>query len=232
MVESTKAIGIAQDALTTSNEVSNASLGKDEFLKLLITQMKNQNPLAPMESQEFAAQLAQFTSVEQLININSTLDHNLNLDLLLTQAINNTLAVSIIGKKVAGLGDEVIFNGNDTKLCFRLDSFAHAVKITIKDSVGNEVQTLQVSDLSAGQQVITWDGRNSMGKQVPSGTYTFTVEATDANGNSVNVQTLIAGIVSGIRYEEGRAILLIEGKELPFSQVLNISGTDEEGAVP
>jgi len=233
MIESTSSAGIVQDAMALTESVDNVSMNKDEFLKLLITQMKNQDPLSPMESQEFAAQLAQFTSVEQLTNINTTLDKNLNLDLILTQAINNTLSVSLIGREVAGLGNAVIFGDDGTaRMSFRLSDFAREVNITIYDNGGNVVRTLHEENLTTGRHDISWDGKNDDGEELPAGNYTFEVAATNVDGDMVDAQTMMFGVASGIRYENGSAILVIGGQQIPFSQIIEISQNGQEEEQP
>lgn len=225
----TSSVGIAQDAVTTSlNSTAKTTLDKQDFLRLLIAQMKNQDPLSPMESYEFAAQLAQFTSVEQLTNISSTLDDNLTMDLLMTQAINNTLAINLIGQRVVGQGNTVNLQSGSATLHFALGGFAHTVKVTITNSSGDTVRTLYLTDQQAGRRTITWDGKSGNGLQLSDGTYTFTVEAYDADGNTVGTIPLIIGQVMGVKYQDGAGILNINGQEIPFSQVIEVGNTTQD----
>lgn len=226
----TSTVGIANDALTTQlSSVSQTAMGKQDFLRLLIAQLKNQDPLAPMESFEFAAQLAQFTSVEQLTNINRTLDDNLNMDLLMTQAINNTLSITLIGREVVGFGNKVSLSNGTAQLHFKLTNPAQTVKIAITDSNGYTVRTITAANLTAGQQVIQWDGCNNNGSRVPDGTYTFTVTAYDANGNQIESKPLVVGQATSVRYQNGTGIIVVNGQEIPFTNVIEISDATQQG---
>ncbi|MFQ5752983.1 MAG: flagellar hook assembly protein FlgD, partial [bacterium] len=136
-----------QGLLPTSESV----LGKDDFLKILVTQLTHQDPINPIKGEEFAAQLAQFSSVEQLHNINSNLENVLDMDLLLNQAINNTLATTLIGKEVKSIGNRVsLHEGESVNLHYRLSSPASKVVIEIKDSAGTLVRSVELQNLSEG----------------------------------------------------------------------------------
>jgi len=173
--------------------------------------------------------LAQFSSLEQLQSIGSNIEQGIETDLILAQTINNTMAASLIGKQAKAVGDEVKIGADGAaNLTFRLNGFAQNVKITITDTNGDTVRVLDANNLSAGEHSLSWDGKNSEGQTVSEGTYHFNVEATDANGNSISATPLIVGNATGIRYEEGRAFLLMNGQEVPFSSVVEI-GTGNDG---
>lgn len=207
----------------STNSFGKVDMAKNDFLKLLIAQLSNQDPMSPLESQDFAAQLAQFSSVEQLQNINSNIEQGIEVDLILAQTINNTMAASLIGKYAKAIGDTVVIDAyGGADLTFRLNGFAQDVKITITDSNGNTVNVLTVENLSNGEHNISWDGKNTEGQTVQEGTYHFTVEATDIGGNVISVTPLIVGNAAGIKYENGKSFLLIGGQEVPFSSVVEI----------
>ena len=207
--------------------VSKTDMAKSDFLKLLITELKNQDPMSPMDSQDFAAQLAQFSSLEQLQNIDSNLEQGVELDLILTQAINNTLAATIIGKNAKAIGNSIELGESGTvDLSFKLGGFANEVKVTVMDSSGNEVKVISAKDLSQGEHVLNWDGKNQDGRAVIDGNYSFRVEAIDVDGNEVYSSPLISGKVTGVRYEQGRAVLMINDVQVPFSAVLEIGESD------
>ncbi len=206
-----------------TGSLSGTNMAKDDFLKLLITQLSHQDPMSPMESQDFAAQLAQFSSLEQLQGINSNIEQGVEADLILAQTINNTMAASIIGRSAKAIGDTVMIEADGTAdLTFRLDGFAQDVKVTITDSNGDTVNVLTANNLSDGENNLSWDGKNSEGQTVQEGTYHFTVEATGIDGNDISVTPLIVGTATGIRYEDGKAILMINGEEVSFSSVVEI----------
>ena len=199
------------------------SMSKDEFLKLLIAQLKYQDPLDPKEGTDFAAQLAQFTSLEQLTNIDSNLKDGLDMNYMLTQAVNNTMAANFVGKQVTSLGNTIsLVSGDRPSLDFLLTDYADKISVKIYDEAGNLVRTIQNSGMGAGRQSLEWDGLDDQGQPLPGGNYTFKVEATTAKGETVQVQTLTKGIVSSIRYVDGKAVLIVNGKEINLADVLEI----------
>jgi len=223
MIDQVSPSSESQVQSSTDSLVSQAIMAKDDFLKLMIAQMKNQDPLSPMESYEFASQLAQFTSVEQLANINTNLERSVNLNLLLTQAINNTLSVATIGKQAKGYGNYVLINKDgDAHLSFKLNNFAKEVTISIKDQAGAEIRTLRLANLSSGEHTIAWDLRNQAGETMPKGNYEFEIKAVGADDTEVTTHAMMIGDVTGVRYENGQAILLVDNQEVSFGNVLEI----------
>ena len=223
---------LAQDLNASGLGLSSNILGKDDFLRILVTQLRNQNPLNPMRSEEFAAQLAQFSSVEQLQNINSSLSRSIETNLLLNQSINNVLATTLIGRRVQALGNRVRLNeGESVALNFRLAAPAESVTVRIRDEAGRVVRTVEISGRPEGVQSYTWDGKDDAGNELPDGDYTFSVNAVDGDGNSVAATTFITGVINGIRYENGNAILRVGDYDVNMADVFQIgaaSGEDEE----
>ena len=133
-------------------------MGKDDFLNLLITQLQNQDPLNPTDSTEFTAQLAQFTSLEQLGNVNENL-----MELNRFQAsINNSQAVTLIGKAITATGNSVQLTGDGPVQCdFSLENDAAVVVANIYDSRGKFVADFESPNLSAGQHSLFWDGKDN-----------------------------------------------------------------------
>ncbi len=218
----TSAVGLpnSQGLLASSGTI----LGKDDFLKLLVTQLRNQDPMNPMQSQEFAAQLAQFSSVEQLNNISNSLANSVELDLLLNQVITNTMATTLIGRHVKAVGNTVsLVEGDPVNLHYNLSSSAKKVTIQIKDSNGTVVQTIELDGQSEGDHIYEWDGKDSAGNSLPEGKYSFSVSAEDTDGNSITAETYMVGVISSIRYENGDAFLRLGDLEINISDVLEIS---------
>ncbi len=148
----------------------------DEFLKLLLTELTNQDPTAPADSEAFASQLAQFTSVEQLASIDSNIQYGVDMDLVLSQTINNTLAATAIGKAARADGNVVTYNADgEASLSFNLSGDASNLKISILDEEGSVVRVLEESGVQQGEHTFTWDGKNNNGTTMPEGNYTFTV---------------------------------------------------------
>jgi len=225
--------------INTNNTAPNQSLvesvdsppkvARDDFLKLLIAQMSNQDPLAPVDNQEFASQLAQFSSLEQLQSIDENIRYGTNMDLVLTQTINNTLASTIIGKEAKAMGNTIVFDSTGTgNYSFQLESAAKDVEVTITDSSGTVVRVLNVGALGEGDHALTWDGKNTNGRSLPEGTYRFEVKATDTEGEEIEVTPLMVGVVTGVRYENGNAVLLINDQSVSFASVLEIGSSDPD----
>jgi flagellar basal-body rod modification protein FlgD len=206
--------GVTATGSTSSYEVG-GSLGKDEFMKLLVTQLQNQDPLEPMDSSEFIAQLAQFSSLEQLQNINDKLDD-------LTSQLSD--AANLIDHEVEALGTIVkVEDGVSDKIYFDLASEATAVFASISNSDGVYVRTMQVGPLSAGRQTLAWDGTDDNGNAVPDGKYTVDIQAVDTNGDIVESTSLIKGKVTGATFEDGKTYLLIGDIEIPLGSVIKIN---------
>ncbi len=200
------------------------SMDRADFLQMLTAQLKAQDPLNPLDGQDFASQLATFTSLQELQNINSTLDSSLEANLLLAHTFNNTMATSLIGKSVRAQADTVAVTKTGTgTLTYDLDSAATEITIEIKDNNGKVVRTMNLNAQEAGGHSVEWDGLDSDGKHVAAGNYTFSITATGADGNSVGVTTVLEGTVSEVRYQNGNVFLIVNGHEVLLSQVLSLS---------
>ena len=210
---------------------SDATLGKDDFLKLLVAQLRNQDPINPVKGEDFAAQLAQFSSLEQLQNMNTNLQNNLEMDLLLNQALNNTLATTLIGNKVKAIGNSITKSaGENTEMHYRLVSAAQNVTINITDANGVVVRTVELTGQTSGEHSFEWDGKDNSGAELSDGVYQFSVAAKDGSGNDVGALTFITGVINGIRYNNGAAMLLLGDVEVNMADVFEIGfnpGTSE-----
>lgn len=190
---------------TSSSQAPLKTLGKEDFLRLFTTQLRYQNPINPMDSTEFTSQLAQFSSLEQLFNIGSQLK-----DLLLYQnSLQNTLTANIIGKEIRYEGDSIYLRDN-ALINYSLTIPASQVKITIYDSTGKAVRTVELNNQSDGPQSYQWDGKDSEGNNLPEGEYKIKIEAFDSKGNPVEVSTLSSGIVTGMTFENNITYLVID----------------------
>ena len=128
--------------------LGNSTMAKDEFLKLLVEQLKHQDPMSPMNSQDFASQLAQFSSLEQLTNMSGMMEESIQVDLMLTQAINNTMSASFIGKNVSAAGDTITFSKDGpVDISFQLNGQAENVIVIDPEAYLNATST-QVDYLS------------------------------------------------------------------------------------
>lgn len=181
-----------------------ASLGKDDFLNLLVTQLKSQDPLNPMEGTEFTAQLAQFSSLEQLYNVNANLG-----ELSTGQATqSNAQAVGFIGRHVTAAGDRVaVAAGQAGDIHFFLDRSAASVQVQVSDATGRPVRTLEPGALEGGDRSLTWDGCDGQGRPLADGLYTVRVQAADLDGRAVPTTPYVRALVQGVDFSSGRARL-------------------------
>lgn len=195
-------------------------MGKDDFLKLLVTQIKNQDPLNPMDNTAFTAQMAQFSSLEQLMNVNT----NLNSLLTASNSATSVQAMSLIGKEVTASGQNVeVKNGSASAVTFDLASNANSVSIQVEDSNGNVVRTINSGARNSGSQSITWDGKDDNGKTLSDGLYKYSVTAKDVNGADVNVTTYSKGVVDSVTFDGGTAYLHIGDAKYMLSEVTAVS---------
>ena len=199
------------------------ALGKEDFLKLLTVQLQHQDPLSPVENEDFIAQLAQFSSLEQLENINARLQDGIDLDLILTQVLNNTAAAGLIGKTVIAHGGAVYLQeSGSSEIHFDLASAADHVVIRITDESGVVVQTLREYDLATGRNHVAWNGEDTQGNRRGEGTYRVEIEAYDSQDNLVDVTPLLIGEITGVRFENGEARLLAGSLELGIGEIIEI----------
>lgn len=209
----------------TPKTQDNVVLGKNDFLKLLVAQLQHQDPLSPAESTEFTAQLAQFSSLEQLQNIDTTLSGFE----VYQSTLNNIQSTGFIGKKITATGSMFGVNGgNPDPIRFDLANDADSVYIKIYDNYGSFVDDIQAGARKVGEQQLAWDGRDSNGTAVADGPYTFTVMAMNTDGTIVSSTSYTTGIVTGIDYKTGATKLLINDREVPISSVIRIEETTKE----
>lgn len=206
---------------TTGTEmVPQNTLDSDDFLTLLVTQLKSQDPLNPMDSTQFTAQLAQFSSLDQLRSINSGLE-----TLQLYQAsMNNAQALSFIGRNVTVLGNGVeVRNGKAASIPFALAGDARRVFVAVYDAQGSLVRTIEQGPMSSGEQSVMWDGKDSEGAQVADGQYTFEVTAVDGNDAAVSVSPFMVGRVTGVVFKNGATCVVVNNQEIPIGKVVEIN---------
>lgn len=212
-----------QSAATQQNNNKKSVLGKDDFLKLMISQLKNQDPLNPMDGTQYAAQLAQFTSLEQLTNLNANVSKSIDTNYLLTQSINNTLAATLIGKEVKVDGNSFQNNGQESvTLGYSLPSGTASVAIKIYNEQGSLVRTIYDVPKNLGTNKLSYDFSDNNGGKLPNGNYTFEAEALDMNGKKLTTNVFKQGLINSIRFNSNGAVLVVDGVEYPFSNVIEI----------
>lgn len=214
-------VGSTTSAATPASSVLNpmGQLGKDEFLKMLVAQLKNQDPMNPMEAQDMAAQLAQFSSLEQLINIGQQLAGQDSANSAMIATLNGTAAMGMIGKQVTALGDSVAVSTGSESVTVNVGAGGGTGTLHIYDANGAEVGTRALGTLAAGKQSIAL---GSAAQGLPAGTYTYAVEVTDGSGTAVDVTQYVTGRVDGVRYGQGGPVLTAGGIEISFGSIVQI----------
>jgi len=200
------------------------AMGKDDFLNLLITQLQNQDPLNPTDSTEFTAQLAQFSSLEQLGNVNENLMELKNFQ----ASINNSQAVSLIGKTVTANGNSILLSDDGPVKCdFKLDGDAVLAVANIYDSTGKFVADFEGSNLSAGQHSLLWDGRDNNGNRLAGGNYTFEILAADADGRDIATTTFFSGTVDKVTFNNNTTYLISGDQKIALGDVIEVAASQE-----
>lgn len=221
--------GAADTTKGSTSTLEAISLGKDDFLKLLLAELQNQDPLNPADNTEFVAQLAQFSSLEQLTTMNSNLEQNLKYNQSIAESINNSVTVNLIGKGITAESNEFKMDGsNSVQLTFELDSDITTGSLTIYNSDDLAVQVIPIDSLSRGLNSITWDGLTTLGVPAEDGTYTYKVTAYDSVGSEVDATEVTGGIVEGVTYKNGETYLDVGGLLIPFSDVTHIVEVEKE----
>lgn len=219
-------INSADSSQATHNTAK--ELGKDAFLKLLTVQLKNQDPMDPVKNEAFVAQLAQFSSLEQLQNINQSLtDGNRSgsdQGAATLAAVSNNTAVSLIGKQVEVTQDSLSLTESGTAtINFNLEGTADSLTAEISDPAGRHVRTLGLHP-SGLQGSIVWDGNDDTGVRMGEGVYRISLSA-QAGSRPVNASSVISRDITGVRARQGtEPLLLFDGGIAPLSSVSGIFG--------
>jgi len=198
------------------------ALGRDSFLTMLVAQLQNQDPLSPMEGSDFSAQLAQFSQLEQLINLNDSME---TLAGALTESSGGD-AMDYIGKQVTGNVDVMNVDEGTVSGGFYNLSESADVLITIADSDGNTVKTLYEGQQDEGSQLISWDGTDDNGDAVEDGSYNYSVSANFGYGYE-SVPSTLTGTVEGISYNNGSPYLVVQGILLDPKSLTSVVDVDQ-----
>lgn len=208
---------------TTSDAQSSTPvkiLGKDDFLNMLIAQLQHQDPLNPADSTEFTAQLAQFSSLEQLSNIHDSLKNMEQFQASLT----HSQAVSYIGKEITAAGNGLQLKDDQAATCrFDLETNATMTAISVYDATGGFVNSFETGPLGAGRQSATWNGLDLDGNKMPPGVYQFEIQAVDTANQNVTVTPLMGALVTGVSFKDNTAYLITELQTVAIDDVIDVS---------
>jgi len=214
---------VADVSKTTAPVLGSPQRGGNElssldFMHLLVVEMQNQNPLEPMSTTDMASQLSQMTMAQQLTEINEAMDSNLTM----SQSINNTAMLALVGHNVTVLGDEVhVSDGSASGTMINSQEPGQAV-VRILDADGLEVASY-VRQVDAGLNELDWDGLLADGSVAADGVYSATIQVEDADGNVKDADVLMTGPVRGLRYDQGLPVVNVFGQEYYVSEIYQVS---------
>ncbi len=213
-------LGNSSSSSSSSSTTKTNSLGQDAFLQLLVTQLQYQDPLSPMDDKEFVAELAQFSSLEQLTEINTGIENLASIGE--TQQLMG--AVNFIGKKIEATGSAVgLTDGKATPVTFTLPDDAETCLVNVMDSTGTTVRTVDLGATKAGEVEFTWDGKDYDGNVMDDGQYQVAMTATGADSNVMKATTTMTGTVTGITQEKGTYYLDIgNDRYVAFTDITNV----------
>ncbi len=205
--------------LSSNTPTGSSALGENEFMKMLMAQMQNQDPTQPMDNQAMVAQLATFSQLQLQTDANSKLD-----SLILAQTSNNQTSVaSLVGKNIAYNSNKLhLGDGTTPTIRATLTTAAASTSAVVSDSTGKTVRTLQLGAEPQGAISIPFDGKDDNGNALPAGDYTVTVAGKDTQGAAVAVTQTNKGVVTGISFANGYAELLVSGVTIKLSDVSEI----------
>jgi flagellar basal-body rod modification protein FlgD len=193
----------------------------NNFLTLLTTQLKNQDPMSPMDSTQFTSQLVAFTGVEQQINTNTKLDQMIKLD----KSSLMTSAAAYIGTEVEATAQQVWLpdGGTGASIGYTLPEGVTAAAMAIYNASGQVVRNGAVP-ITQGHNVVAWDGKNDAGSAVPPGLYAFSIQGLDKDGKPVSgITTSSLGVVTNVSTDETSGTLLSIGAlQVPLSSVISV----------
>lgn len=213
--------GVPSAASTATT--GSSDLGEDAFLRLLTTQMQYQDPLDPLSNEEFVAQLAQFSALEELQGITAGLEALYLVDV----SMNNVAMVGLLGHHVTAVGDTFHYAGSGgAELHFDASASTESAEVTITDSDGDVVYSGDIGGLEEGEGSWTWDGTTADGTTAPEGDYTFTITGADSDGDPVAVTGLIQGTVDEMDYSSGSPVPTVDGIAVQIGDILRVDGED------
>jgi flagellar basal-body rod modification protein FlgD len=219
-------VSSATSANTLSSSAQTIAGNYDTFLNMLTTQLQNQDPLSPMDTNQFTSQLVQFSSVEQQLQTNTYLQSMMQA----SQDSSNSGVVSYIGKTVTSSGVSSDLSNGQATWNFNLPSAA-TVSVSIKDSTGSTVYS-ETGSMPQGSGAFNWNGKTSSGGVAPDGTYTISIDAQDSSGGFVAATTETNGVVTGVDLSGSTPKLLVGNTSLLLGNITSVRATDTTPTTP
>ena len=214
---------VEEESLYASPEED--KLGRDAFMKLFLAQMNHQDPLNPMDTTQFGAQLAQFSSLEQLFNVNENLES--------IEGIQNGDSkyhvLDLMGKEVKAQSDSLMLNDDSpARGAFYLDTAAEDCFVRIYDEEGKAVKDIDMHELYAGTHSFEWDGRDSRGNLLASGVYHYSVSAVSPEGDMLSVEKYVQGTVTRVSLFEEEPVIYVNETPMNMDQIVNVKISSDE----
>ena len=209
----------SSNSAASANALANTQIAGNfqSFLQLLTTQLQNQNPLSPLDTNQFTQQLVEFAGVQQQINTNDSLATLVSLQ----QTAQSTQALGFVGKTAVVKGNTAALTNSKAEWEFNIPS-ASTIDISIANSTGATVYSNSFTVAAGNNQAFGWNGLGTNGTQEPDGNYTLTATAKDSAGNTVGVTTSVAGVVSSVDLTQSPPLLSIGGQTFTVNQVESI----------
>lgn len=195
-----------------------SQVSKLDFMALLVAQIKNQDPTSPMDNAQFTSQITQFSMLEQLETMSASLQDNVAVG----TAINNTAMLALVGRNVTVAGNDVTLSGGTASESIIAAGGNGRATIKITDENGRVVRTYEQS-VTKGLNTVTWDGLTDDDVAAADGKYTISAEVKDNSGAAVTFTNLMTGAVSGLRYSDNQAIVIVNGEEFYVSEIYKVS---------
>jgi flagellar basal-body rod modification protein FlgD len=203
---------------STTSTAPKQDLDKDAFLKLLVEQLKHQDPTTPMDGKDLAAQLAQFTSVEQLTQLNTNVQAATQASQMTALTNQSALSASLIGRQVEATGDMMSVGADGApKVTVDISGSGGKGTLTLTDSSGDVIATRDLGTLKGGDgQTLTLPG------DLPAGTWHYSLAVKGADGSSQNVTTYVTGVVNAVEFKNGKIVLNAGGLEISLDDLVRI----------
>ena len=217
---STSAVNTTTTANSTVNNGQiNLSNDYNTFLQLLTTQLKNQDPLSPMDTNSFTQQLVMMNGVQQQLQTNSLLQT------LVNEGSGSGPAVNLIGKQIQAASPTATMTNGAIDWTYELAGNAQGAKLNVTDAAGKVVWTQDAPDLSQGQHPFNWDGSTMSGGKATAGTYTLKVTANDSQQQSVNTSVYVQGVVTGVQNSSSGTQLNLGSTTVDYANVTKVQNT-------
>lgn len=208
-------------SLFQAPDSAETALGKDDFLILLVAQLQYQDPMNPADATEFTSQLAQFSQLEQLSNMNTKLESFAGM----ADQVERQSALGLMGEEVVVKADQFETDGSPQTLGYRLDAQADEVTLYVLDSNGYNVATLPAVGTAPGEYFVDWDGYSDAGQIAGPGTYNLVVQALDGDEKAIESTSLIRSVVSGVELGETETSLTTAAGTFSMAKVETVGST-------